>query len=181
MRKVTLAVAIVALLLVSIFFALHGRLTRNYEIQFNASSWAAASTSDGYLGVRQAMIKDLVSNVLPGKTRAEVEQLLGVSPTHEQMRRHKPADLLFRQRDKNGEYMPFPKTGEGYYYDEFDWDLLYYVGLEEEGYSGSPQRETLILRFNDEGLFASWFIDGSKKWPRIVGNPGTKTYSEKRR
>lgn len=181
MRKVALAIVIGAMLLISIFFALHGRLQRDYEtqIQFNASNWAA--DSDGYLGARQKMIKDLVSNILPGKTRGEVEQLLGVSPTHEQMRRHKPADLLVRQRDKNGEWMPFPKTGEGYYYDEFDWDLLYYVGLEQEGLSGSPKRETLILRFNDEGLFASWFIDGSKKWPKIVGNPGSKTYSEKRR
>jgi hypothetical protein len=180
MRKRALALAIVALLSVSIFFALHSRLQRNYELQFNASSWAAASTSDAHLGARQKMIKDLVSNVLPGKTRAEVEQLLGVSPTHEQMRRHKPTDLLVRQRDKNGEWMPFPKTGEGYYYDEFDWDLLYYVGLEQEGLSGSPKRETLILRFNDEGLFESWFIDGSRKWPKIVGNQGSRSYREKR-
>jgi len=181
MRKVALAIAIVALLLASVFFALHSRLQRDYETQFDASSWAAAATSGGYSSARQEMIKDLVTNVLPGKTRVEVEQLLGVSPTHEQMRRHKPADLLVRQRDNNGEWIPFPKTGEGYYYDELDWDLLYYIGVKQEELSGSPKRETFVLRFNDEGLFASWFIDGSKRWPKIVGNPGSKTYSEKRR
>jgi hypothetical protein len=127
------------------------------------------------------MVKDLVSNILPGNNRAEVERLLGVSPTHEQMRRHAPDDLLVRERDTNGDWLPFPKTGEGYYYDELDWDLLYHLGFVKESLSGSPRRETLILRFDDKGVFSSWFIDGSEAWPQVVGLPGSRTYSKKRR
>jgi hypothetical protein len=68
------------------------------------------------------MIADLVTNVLPGLTREEVESLLGKSPSHKEMRR-----FNLNEFDEQGREV---QTGEGYYYDELDWDLLYDIGIE---------------------------------------------------
>src|SRR5690348_8608700 len=53
----------------------------NHSRLFDSSEWKAASTygGDGTPTVRQRMVRDVVDHVLPGKTREEIEQLLGPS------------------------------------------------------------------------------------------------------
>jgi hypothetical protein len=74
------------------------------------------------------------------------------------------------------------RTGQGHYLDEYDWDLLYPIGQERffifdhKGLGGSPDDEYLVIRLDHQGIFESWFLYGSKRWPSIVGEPGRKSY-----
>src|SRR5262249_47593941 len=90
---------------------------------FNPTLWQSGSSEEPTK--RQSMIRDLLNNVLPGKHRRSIEQLLGPSPTHAEMRRHRMEDLELQGRDDLGESKPFPRTGQGHYFDEFGWDLIY--------------------------------------------------------
>jgi hypothetical protein len=124
------------------------------------------------------MIADLVTNVLPGLTRDEVESLLGKSPSHKEMRRYN-----LNEFDEQGREL---QTGEGYYYDELDWDLLYGIGIERvfmwdhNWQLLDPEPEALILRFENDGVFESWYIDGSHEWPSLVGEHAAATYRRHR-
>jgi hypothetical protein len=132
------------------------------------------------------MIRDLITNVLPGKDRTQIEMLLGDSWSHEDMRRHTDED--FRQtpkRNARGEYEPYPQTGKGWYFDEYDWNLLYPIGKERcfiydhrsvFAASLAPDDEYLILRLDGDGRYNSWFIFGSTRWPDIVGEPGRQQF-----
>ena len=95
------------------------------QIPFDPAGWRAAEkVIAGRTTDRQRMVRDLVLNVLPGKTKAEIERLLGPSPAHAEMRRYSQGDFQVREKDERGEWKPFPRTGKGHYFDEFDWDLL---------------------------------------------------------
>jgi len=132
------------------------------------------------------MIRDLVTRVLPGKNRAQIEGMLGCSPTPAESRRYSTADLEFRERDENGNWKPFPRTGQGYYWDEFDWDLLYYIGKEQififdhKGQELSPDPEVLLIRLDPNGVFVSWYIDGSTRWPNVVGKAAMTSFRKTR-
>src|SRR3990172_10080839 len=56
------------------------------QVKFNSNRWVAsgASVSDnsGRPTARQAMIRDLITNVLPGLSRSEIENKLGKYITH---------------------------------------------------------------------------------------------------
>jgi hypothetical protein len=95
------------------------------QVDFVPILWGSADVDGAGPTVRQRMIRDLVLRILPGKSRAEIEQLLGHSPTHADMRRHTMQDLEVREKDEQGNWKPFPQKGTGHYYDEFDWDLLH--------------------------------------------------------
>jgi len=158
------------------------------QIAFDPILWSesAGKVLDGPTTNRQRMARHLVREVLPRKNRAEIEQLLGPSATHEGMRRYSDRDLAFREKDENGEWKPFPRTGPGYYWDQFDWDLLYVVGREQilfvdhKGQMLSFDSEVLLIRLDPEGVFSSWYIDGSDRWPRIVGIEAMGSFREKR-
>ncbi len=68
------------------------------------------------------MIKDPVTNRLPGLNKEGIEAILGVSATHEDMTRRPTA-----------EEMPVVATMSldinGHFYDEHGWDLLYGIGV----------------------------------------------------
>jgi hypothetical protein len=107
------------------------------------------------------MVKDLVNNVLPGLNKRQVENLLG------------PA--VFTPDEPNQEY-----------YSEFEPDIICSIGTERiflwdhDGVLYSPESEELLIRFDRNGQFESWYIIGSKKWPAVVGDPGNRTYRPSR-
>lgn len=149
------------------------------QISFSAQAWASKSfLTPETPSLRQLMIRDLVLNVLPGSTRADLEGLLGVSPSHEEMRRHTQADFEVRERNPDGTWKPFPRSGIGHYGEEFDWDSMYVIGYEQRAFNPllEPGIEELYFRFDTNGVFSSWYISGSKLWPRIVGEKGRRTY-----
>ena len=125
--------------------------------EFNQQAWEKAA---GTLGsgkeedrVRQTMIRDLVTNLLPGKDKSQIEDLLGTSWLRE-------ADPL-------------------------EQDLLYEIGTERVflfDHRGlafvSPNLETLVIRLDAHGRFSSWYIDGTDRWPGIVGPAASATYRE---
>src|SRR6476620_8233585 len=100
------------------------------QVDFEPNTWASADVLDAHNSTCQQMVRHLILKVLPGKTREEIERQLGRSPTHEDERRYSRKDLEFREKDEHGEWQPFKRTGHGYCYDEFDWDLIYYIGRE---------------------------------------------------
>ncbi|MEX0611095.1 MAG: hypothetical protein WD229_03150, partial [Pirellulales bacterium] len=136
------------------------------QIEFDPGNWARNREDDDGPTDRQKMVRDLVVRILPGKTRTGIEELLGPSPTHQEMRRHTQQDREVREKDENGNWKPYPRTGEGYYYDEFDWDLLYDIGFEQifitdhRGLAFSPDDEVLLIRLDERDGFSSWYIDG---------------------
>jgi hypothetical protein len=64
--------------------------------------------------------------------------------------------------------------------------LLYVVGREQiifvdhKGQMLSFDTEVLLIRLDPEGVFSSWYIDGSDRWPRIVGIEAMGSFREKR-
>jgi len=156
---------------------------------FSSELWKSEKGLDstGKPLMRQEMIKDLVNRVLPGKNREEIEALLGPSATHEGMRRYRLEDWESGKavRDERGQLV-YKRTGKGYYYDEYDWDLIYGIGKERIfiydhcGLAMSPDLEYLIIRLGPDGRFASWYICGSTRWPSIVGEPGRSSFSAAR-
>jgi hypothetical protein len=156
------------------------------QIKFEDATWQTA-----YLAVqlskRQQMIRDLVTNVLPRKDRGELETLLGKSPSHEEMRRYTQADLQEREKDENGKWKPFPRTGTGQYFDDLEWDLIYPIGREQiliydhRGRELSPDQEYLIIRLDDGGRFESWYVEGSTRWRRVVGDKALQNFRRTRR
>jgi len=153
------------------------------QVEFNKELWAAADDSNGETTTaRQRMVRQLVVRVLPGMSRAEIEDQLGKSPKHADMRRYTAKDLESIERDEHGSFKPFPRTGKGHYWEEFDWDLLYYIGREQifmydhNGQLLSPDQEVLLIRLDANDRFASWYIDGSTRWPRVVGETGLSSF-----
>ena len=163
-------------------FTLRARSIAIPQKAFNQNEWRnwaePAEESGRRPSKRQQMIADLVTNVLPGLTRDEVEGLLGKSPSHEEMRR-----FNLNEFDEQGREV---QTGEGYYYDDLGWDLLYGIGIERVFIWDhtwqllDPEPETLLLRFDNSGVFESWYIDGSQEWPSIVGEKGAATFRRHR-
>jgi len=128
--------------------------------EFNKDGWCHPSASTHprtYYepSTRQPMVRSLINEVLPGKTIDEVGEMLD--------------EGLTSRRVANQGY---PGT------------LKCYLGIEQiflydhKGEFWSPDSEDLILRFDESGIFESWFIEGSDRWPRIVGNPGSDWYRE---
>ncbi len=89
---------------------------------FNSGDWKQWSLSDepdllAQPSLRQKMIRDLVSTRLPGMNKEAIEEILGVSVTHEDMTRSPTAEEM-------------PVVGamgldtKGHFYDEHGWDLL---------------------------------------------------------
>jgi hypothetical protein len=126
------------------------------QIPFDAAVWHFSDPLDSKRTPRQQMIRDIVENVLPGKTSTEIESLLGKSPAH--------------------------NCG----YDEFEWDLLYYVGLEQvflfdhDWRYGSVKSEALLIRFDEHNRFESCFVHGSSVWRKIVSDEALRTYRSRR-
>lgn len=193
MRTIALALAAtLGLLFLGVFavgWAVNQWTITRYEPQvaFNSRAWLSGSDSaSGRLSVRQAMIRDLLANILPGKSKEEIEVLLGKSPTHEQMRRHSADDYKIQARDEHGAWKPFPKTGSGHYFDDLDWDLIYPIGCEQavlvdhKGQLMSPDPEYLILRLDADGRFDSWYIEGSRAWPKVAGKRAKANYRQTR-
>ena len=148
------------------------------QIPFGSSKWQDVTHSEAWSGetIRQHMIEDLVGNVLPGKNRREIEALLGPSLTRR--------DMWKGKYDGEGPELRVPDfdpaQGECFY-DEYDWDMLYPMGIERalvfdhRGQAFSPDPEYLIIRLGADGEFESWWIYGSEKWPSVVGAHGRST------
>ena len=182
-------VLVVVALGVALFFGWREWRLHISQVPFDADAWKAADHvwgSPQTPTIRHQMMRDLITNVLPGNDRAQIEELLGTSATHAEMRRYTDADLSKPPvRKPNGEYEPIPRTGEGWYFEEHDWDLIYPIGKElvfiydhrwVMGAAYSPDDEYLILRVDPKGRYSSWFVVGSSRWPDIVGEPGRQQY-----
>jgi len=102
--------------------------------------------------VRQMMIRDLIENILPGKRSEEIEAILGRSPSHQ--------DIIIYQND--------------------EWNLIYDIGLYKRDFFDTHQ-ERLIIVLSKDGIFESWYIAGSKDWPRIVGEKAASSQCRERR
>jgi hypothetical protein len=155
------------------------------QVSFDSARWLEHQDGSDSPN-RRKMVRDLVTNVLPGKSRAEIEALLGPSPSYDGMRRYTDADLQVRGRDEQGNWKPFPRSGVGHYFDEHEWDLIYDIGIEQilvydhKGQELSPDPEYLIIRFDDHGKFQSWYIYGSTRWPKVVGSAAMVYFRETR-
>jgi hypothetical protein len=184
LRILLLAAAILALLLYGPdLWVIYHYLPR---VQFDQVVWDDTDIDGADPTARQRMIRDLVLRILPGKSRAEIEQLLGRSPTYAEMRRHTMEDLEVREKDELGNWKALPQTGSGHQYDEFDWDLIYYIGREQtfiydhKGQACSADNEVLLIRLDRNDRFLSWYIYGSTRWPTIVGKQAMASFREKR-
>jgi len=156
------------------------------QIPFNSRAWAAADLAKAGITARQQMLLDLVTTVLPGKSRHEIVSLLGPSPNHEEMQRYATRDFSVRERRDNGTWEPFPRTGAGYYLDQFDWDMLYEIGREQillrdhKGQFLSPDNEWLIIRLDAKGTFHSWYVEGSNYWATLCRGKGVSAFRKTR-
>ena len=139
------------------------------QLPFNSEAWKQnddAWTSQDMPTARQTMIRDLIQNYLDGKNHLEIEELLGESWTHENTR--------------------IDQT-QNWYYQEYDWDMLYPIGKELSFLRDSrgvfrlePEDEYLVLRVGGDGRYLNWFIIGSSKWPELVGDPARRLYQRAR-
>lgn len=157
------------------------------QVPFDASRWASVDLNKAGFTVtdRQRMILDLVVHNLPGKSKADIEHLLGRSRTPEESRRYTLLDLQVREKDEQGNWKPFPRTGQGHYWDEFDWDLHYCIGREQRFFdcwplTNKPKMEVLLIRLNADGIFSSWYIVGSRRWPIVVGKGASASFRASR-
>jgi hypothetical protein len=148
------------------------RILQIQQLPFDKVAWKEVSntvwTSGAPRSIRQQIIQDLVTNVLPGRNRDEIEELLGISASHVEMQRY---------------------ADQRWYYDEYDWDLIYPIGKEvlflfDHRWvmcpTGKTDDEYLILRLDKHGRYSSWFVAGSPRWPRIAGKPGSKHFRSNR-
>jgi hypothetical protein len=146
------------------------------QIAFEQVVWQNNTQPRKGLSLRQMMVMDVVDHILPQRNQREIEELLGVSSTHLEMRRHRSEDFQVREHDASGAWKPYPRTGNGYYFDEFGWDLIYELGQEQmviydhNGQAFSPDTEYLMIRLDQDGRFESWFIYGSTCWTNIVSS-----------
>jgi hypothetical protein len=144
------------------------------QVAFDAQVWRVANIHKPVPSHRQRMIKDLVTNVLPGKTKDQIEQLLGKSRTHNEMRYTEEYVKLLQG-------VPDSKVNTNRYaFDDLGWDLTYPIGNDPMSDENSPNGEYLLIRLDSNGRFESWFITGSKVWPRVVGKKGRTTYRKTR-
>jgi len=100
------------------------------------------------------MVRDLTTNVLPAKTKDEIEQLLGKSPVR-------------------GEW---GRSGSDYYLKHLEWDLVYPLGRDQTSDEDSPDTDYLTIRLDTAGRFASWYIKGDQIWPKVAGKKANATY-----
>ena len=124
------------------------------QIPFDELKWKAWSENIEFDNdqnplptVRQMMIRDLIENILPGKSSKEIESLLGRSSTYQ--------DIDSYQND--------------------EWNLVYRIGSYRRDFFDVHQ-ERLIIILSKDGIFKSWHIAGSKDWPTIVGEKATSKY-----
>jgi hypothetical protein len=97
--------------MLAIFLYRHA-LLRIPQVSFDSHEWQR----DEYLNTyrrfepttRQRMIWDVITNILPSKTRNEIQSHLGESLTHGGMRRYDDEDLRVRVKDDVGNWKPFP-------------------------------------------------------------------------
>lgn len=165
-------------------------VTNKYQPQkqFNGKLWRDVhrSLKSHSVSERQLMINDLVTNFLPNKSLHEIEIELGESPSHEDMKRYTAADLGTQKRNASGDWEPLQRSGVGFFYDEFEWDLLYYIGKEQyfiydhRGNAFDPSEEVLFIRLDEQQRFSSWFILGSSRWQNLVSKDAIKRFSNRR-
>lgn len=128
------------------------------QIRFDASQWSFHEFTDPEHWkapcARQRMVKDLVTNHLPGKTRSQVVQLLG------------PSGKLCDRELAHG------------------WQLVYDIGIEQiviwdhRNLAFSPDHEELLVSFGSDDKFRSWTIIGAHSWKTTVGWPGLRNYQK---
>lgn len=100
------------------------------------------------------MIRDLVSNHLPGKIKEDVTQLLG------------EAEPLYIGELPRG------------------WHIAYDIGIEQvfiwdhRGVAFSPDHEELLIKFTEDNRFLAWTIIGSSCWKKMVGNERFARYEK---
>lgn len=167
---------------------------RHPQIDFNRSTWKSAEG-----GVRRTMIRDLVTNVLPGLSRPEMEALLGDSPTNAESIAAAPDYIQGEtSEEKRQRRVQAGLDPNAYYFEDYayiDFDLAYMIGRRPTtplvtflSYAlldpniGEHDPDLLFIRLGPDGKFESWYsfgFDGTP-WPNIVGPPGNETYREKR-
>lgn len=155
----------------------------NAQMPFDSESWKNWSllkngTSAFEPSIRQSMVKDIVTSLLPGAGKKEIEERLGPSPIHEDTKR----EILVREQKKVRQSDVIHVAGlrkNGFYYDDLGWDLLYEIGICQEEppiIGGGGDVEFLLVRFDKNNVFQSWYIDGHKWWPQVVGDVGKVSY-----
>lgn len=176
---VVLVLVVLALAGALLLLFLRGSALAIPQRVFDSVVWRNELPSGRYDDVptaRQQMIHDLAAHVLPGKSRTEIEGLLGPTFTYEGMRSY-----VFHPESGR-----LSRTGEGYDCDDFEWDMLFDIGKERvfvydhRGLEFSPDSEYLVIRFDESEVFSSWFIAGSRRWVDVAGPEGARTYSSVR-
>ncbi|MEE8452537.1 MAG: hypothetical protein V3R99_11505 [Thermoguttaceae bacterium] len=114
---------------------------------------------------RETMMRDLLTNHLPGMNRQQIKEILGSSHTHETAR--------------------IRESGTSYFFQSYEWDMLYPLSVEATfilDHRGKlwPEQEYLFIRLGKDGLFESWYIYGSERWPKIVGREAASCYRTRR-
>lgn len=134
-----------------------GQSTHVPQKPFDSLQWRLAGFEDDgdYLHTnRQSMINDLAFRVLPGSTKEQIEELLGTSPTYEEMPR---------------------------YHHKYGWDLAYYIGdfrTPDPLFLGEWEEESelLFIRLDEEQCFESWYLFGAPNWSQVLASNAKATF-----
>jgi len=155
------------------------------QVPFDPATWrgdeARARGNNKVLDGRETMMRDLLTDHLPGMNRQQIEEILGGSYTHESVRI--PDYYSDKVPNEEGQLV-YPMTSR-YCFDDYEWDLLYQLSCEKVfilDHRGKiwPERECLFIRLGKDGLFESWCVYGSKRWPKIVGPEAASSYRRRR-
>lgn len=162
------------------------------QIAFDSNAWKEDLHTRTGFRLRRRMMQDLLTRVLPGTSRAEIESELGYCPTREE------AELVASNERSGKLWKEIQRkrrsAGRDYHNDfftdllEFDWDMTYHLGRKQRENTlqlllvSEQDPEFLLIRLDKDGRFESWYtIDfGQTPWKEIVGPSGNATYRDNR-
>lgn len=165
---------------------------RDKQIPFDSNAWKEDQHSSTGFQLRRQMMRDLLTRVLPGSSREEIEGELGYCPTREESelvaantRRGPVWKEIQRKRGSVSRYYH-----NDFFTDllEFDWDMVCHLGRKPRNNLFQaliiPEQdpEFLLIRLGKDDRFESWSTVDFRQipWKEIVGPPGNKTYREDR-
>jgi hypothetical protein len=108
--------------------------------EFDPAVWKSArDKSNQFPSTRQTMLRSLFRSLSHLTSKNELESLLGKSKERIEMRKI---------------------SGGGYYYEDYEWDIIYNIGCGNQTRLGQvdPADQWLVFRFDKSELLESWYI-----------------------
>ena len=157
----------ISCLFIAIIAASCSRTVDITQVPFNSQTWKAYSFDHIPSALiptdRQRMMRDLINNVLPGKSGPQIILLLG------------PGESLNDRRETWKKMFNEQYQGE--------WTYSYDIGNELLRYKwdGDRDLEELHIYLDNAGIFKYWEIVSSYPWPDTIGAPGIRYLYRARR